>query len=79
MNSPPLRPGFPVSELYDLEADPLELENLADAEPELRARLAALLREEREALGAIGRAELDVPEDAPDELKARLRALGYVE
>jgi arylsulfatase A-like enzyme len=33
--------GEPVFELYDMEADPLELENLADERPEVVARLRA--------------------------------------
>lgn len=62
-------------ELFDLAADPAETTNLRDAEPATTARLAALLRDWRNATPAAGAGTAPVgSEDA-----ARLRALGYVE
>lgn len=64
-----------LSELYDLEADPGELVNLAEERPEVVAGLASRLEswmaetERREASGA---------ELSPERLEA-LRALGYVQ
>jgi len=63
-------------ELYDLAADPAELENRFDAEPELaarlRSRLAALLAAPRRAASAGENVEPD------EELRAKLKALGYL-
>ena len=65
---------LPIPELYDLDADPGETENLFDSDPErgsmLRSRLAEL------------RTELDRPQVASGLLidadtRSRLRALGY--
>jgi arylsulfatase A-like enzyme/tetratricopeptide (TPR) repeat protein len=63
----------PRPELYDLEADPGELRNLADAEPARRGELEALL--ERVQGGRVpGR-----PNFVPDgDARGHLEALGYV-
>jgi len=61
-------------ELYDLDADPDEVIDLASREPERVAELAALLERWPEASGAADSA----PALRPD-VDAELRALGYVE
>jgi len=48
-----------ISELYDLQSDPAERKNLADARPDLRRRLYGLLVSQMERLGA---ARKDVPQ-----------------
>jgi choline-sulfatase len=67
----------PRPELYDLERDPGELHNLADAEPEraraMRAGVAARLHQER----TTARTEAAAA-GVPPELLERLGALGYV-
>jgi arylsulfatase len=42
-----LRQGNLVTELYDLEADPKESQDLADQEPEVLARMVGLLNSSR--------------------------------
>ena len=69
----------PRPELYDLERDPGERQNLADAEP---ARARALARRPRAAL-ATGtdpgaRSESAAPASVPPDLLEKLGALGYV-
>jgi arylsulfatase A-like enzyme len=64
-------------ELYDLAADPKECRNLSGADPQSMARMKTYLREHLErnqARGALA------PEAIPmdDELRHRLKALGYV-
>ena len=65
-------------ELYHLEADPLETENLAEAElertRELRRRLAGWMRSDEEIRAARG----EVEDEGTESLNA-LRALGYVD
>jgi choline-sulfatase len=78
VNVPPLGPNESATELYDVAADPSELDNLAVREPAQKAALATALREEREAIERQGFARFEhdaLQEDA----QARLRALGYVE
>lgn len=58
-------------ELFDLEADPGELDNLAESLPEVASRLLALLPEPLDA--QLGRADELTPEQ-----QQRLRALGYL-
>jgi arylsulfatase A-like enzyme/Flp pilus assembly protein TadD len=63
----------PRPELYDLEADPGETKNLADAEPERLARMRSRLADEIEGFPGSFSQRLQ-----PDpETIARLRALGY--
>ena len=57
-NSPPLRPGQSVLELYDVEGDPREQHNLAELAPETADELANLLRTQRSTLAEIGRNEM---------------------
>lgn len=61
---------LPVPELYDLERDPLELDNLATSEPDALAELLA--RVPARAVEEAAREPLD-----PDTV-AKLRSLGYV-
>ncbi|MGD2110517.1 MAG: sulfatase, partial [Phycisphaerae bacterium] len=63
---------------YDLEADPGEVSNVADKNPELKDKLYVQLREWMNTL--------KIPEDTPDDFKGQdphdleaLRALGYIE
>jgi arylsulfatase A-like enzyme len=63
------------SELYDLENDPGERENLADSHPELLGRMQALLEQTR---GTVADAPVPQPRPGPDELE-KLRKLGYIE
>jgi len=60
-------------ELYDVERDPGEREDVAAREPEVVARLEALLGEPESAAPP-----QSLPELTPDQLEA-LRKLGYVE
>lgn len=71
--------GFPEFELYDHVNDPLNHDDLADDNPEVVERLAALLAERHRWAEA---RQLPTDEDAmsdlsPEELN-RLRSLGYV-
>lgn len=68
-------PGLeaPTYELYRLDSDPLEADNLAAAEPELLSKLAAQLAADLPRLAEQGRSVL-----RPD-VRAQLEALGYVE
>jgi arylsulfatase A-like enzyme len=65
----------PRPELYDLEADPGELKNLAPAFPARAAEWRARLLEAERALAASRPAEAPVEPDA--ETRERLAALGY--
>jgi hypothetical protein len=69
--------GFSLArvELYDLEADPLETRNLADAEPETVRRLTSKLEQWlSRALASEG------VSDAPSEATLQqLRELGYID
>jgi arylsulfatase A-like enzyme len=64
----------PAEALYDLQADPLERENLARRLPEVRSRLSARLEAH---FGHTGERDGSVPLDEAD--LQRLRALGYVQ
>ena len=64
-------------ELYDLVADPKERRNLREADPQTMARMKTNLQEHlarNQARGAL--ASETIPLD--DELRDRLKALGYV-
>ena len=62
-------------ELFDLETDPKELENLAEQEPERVDRLRAEVEAWRQAhTREVAEDVLPSPED-----RARLEALGYAE
>jgi arylsulfatase A-like enzyme/Tfp pilus assembly protein PilF len=66
----------PREELYDLAADPGELENLAAAKPEvvreLRALLEERIRQDEARKGEAARLDVD------EETRAKLEALGYL-
>ena len=64
-------------ELYDLEVDPDELDDVADARPEVVAELLSALELHLAALGA-GAAHAEETELSAEEL-AELSALGYTE
>jgi arylsulfatase A-like enzyme len=64
----------PLEELYDLDADPGETENLAAREPETARRLASELQE---ALARLGEGESR--RQADPEAAERLRSLGYAQ
>ena len=64
--------------LFDLEADPGELENLASERPDIVERMLGLLTE-RNLAGEVESAE-EIEDDQLDEdVRRRLRALGYVD
>lgn len=75
--------GDGETELYDLNADPGEMKNVAGDHPEVVERLRETLGEELEAQnrtassGSGRSAEID--EDEMDDLQARLEALGYAD
>lgn len=68
-------PGPPDSELYDLETDPGEQRDLAEARPEIRQRLTRLLRARARRPAALD----PVQTRLDPTLEERLRALGYAE
>lgn len=71
------RPGSQTDELYDLEADPDEQNNVVDEHPEVAERLSAKLDEHRQEIRAT---ETDVEHvEMEEEVKERLRRLGYQE
>lgn len=63
-----------VPELYDLEADPGELNNLAETRPDIVERLRGRLRETVAAAPAGARAAVELDDTALEQLQA----LGYV-
>ena len=68
-------------ELYDLDADPNELENIASQEPELLAamRERLLARHLPDGEGAVDRTSTADTVDLSEEAREALRALGYLE
>jgi arylsulfatase A-like enzyme len=66
----------PVYQLFNLEKDPAEKQNLAAERPELVAALAAQIRQWRLETGALE--AVAEPSLSPEAMKA-LRSLGYVE
>jgi hypothetical protein len=72
-----ITPPPPKQQLYDLNVDPEELNNLADENPELIAAFESTLKTIRARLKADERTE--APEITDPELLERLRSLGYVE
>ena len=72
-----IRSADGMRELYDLERDPGELNNLIDAMPEQAARLDARIREWRSRVPAYRPSSERAGELSPEVLRA-LRDLGYV-
>ena len=64
--------------LFDLEADPGELEDLAADRPDIVERMLALLAE-RNLAGEVESAEEIEDDQLGEEVRRRLRALGYVD
>ena len=64
-------------ELYDLRADPLELNDVAAQHPERVAELAALLERERAVAARLGATGVGARAAPDEEARAELRALGY--
>ena len=70
-------PFFPDgASLYDLEADPKELQNLAGRNLPAEAEMSNLLRR---WLADRRQREKTIPKDLPPEEIERLRALGYIQ
>ena len=65
----------PRPELYDLRADPDEMQNLVEREPELTVEMAALLGE---WIGSADEANPDASRELSPEEEERLRSLGYL-
>lgn len=79
VSDPLARPRTPAVELFDLERDPGERENLAAARPALRDELRQRLEAARVRERAEGPPRYALPEELPPELESRLRALGYLD
>jgi arylsulfatase A-like enzyme len=72
-NAPPHHYPVGRAELFDLAHDPREQTDLAAGNPAKVAALARLIRQRFAGLTRRGH-----PQDVPDELKKKLKALGYV-
>ena len=72
----------PPHELYDLDRDPFELEDVSVEHPETTRKLSALLEREFSALAERGRALRggEEPATRPEDpaILEQLKALGYV-
>jgi arylsulfatase A-like enzyme len=77
VNVPPLEPGEPAAELYDVASDPGERDNRAERDPARKDALQGAIRAQRERNAAVG-VTTAAPEPS-DQLREQLRALGYVE
>ncbi len=75
-NAFPLEPAL---EVYDLEADPRESQNLAEAREAERMRLEATLRAQRPDPRQDGIARYETAHHVSQALRQRLEALGYAE
>ncbi len=64
------------SELYDLEADPMETTNLATSRPEVVESLRLWLEQQLAATPDVGGGSL--PLEVDEETRERLKALGYI-
>ncbi|MBZ0115239.1 MAG: sulfatase-like hydrolase/transferase [Thermoanaerobaculia bacterium] len=73
-NTPSDRPGWTV--LFDLQADPAELRDIAADEEQRRQKMQTIL--DLITAGG-GEAEEAVPSDLDPELEEQLRALGYID
>jgi len=67
---------LPEAELYDLRADPGELHNVIDVQPEIAAEMKAWLDVQRE--GGSSGADVPEPQAMDPETLARLQSLGYL-
>ncbi|MBX0294015.1 sulfatase family protein [Haloarcula nitratireducens] len=70
-------------ELYDLETDPTESEDISDDHPEIVERLRGTLEEELETQEQIAKAgagrSAEINDESMDEIKSQLSALGYAD
>lgn len=64
-------------ELYDLEVDPWELDNVIGQYPEIAARMSSQL--EKSVREAYSNGKKDAPAQVDPELRRQLEALGYVD
>jgi arylsulfatase A-like enzyme len=77
---PPHRPsGDRALELYDLEHDPGERDNLVEARMAERERLMQRLNAARAAVTGVEGGAPDIEPEVPEAVRERLRALGYVD
>jgi arylsulfatase A-like enzyme len=67
------------ADLYDLDADPREMRNVAEEQPEVLAHVSEKLRLLREELDEVGPALFMLPDKVPEALQRRLEGLGYIE
>jgi arylsulfatase A-like enzyme len=74
---PKMTPTPPQQQLYDLNADPEEWDNLTEENPEITEAFESALKTIRARLKADER--IEAPEITDPELLERLRSLGYVE
>ena len=77
LNSPRVEPRRPPFELFDLDRDPQERNNLAASEAELLDRLSSELYRAREPWKRDGPADYRNPGELPATLRERLKSLGY--